>query len=109
MKDCMDRHPKICKYWSKSRAGCRREGYCDFLHVTLAYDDEKAAKVENQEFKCIGCKASWTDNRCVVNHIIDDHEVYFCLNCEDWVKDKSKVFHEHWSMFDKDGNLRYDV
>ena len=32
MKQCKNRHPKVCKYWSKSKAGCRREGFCDFLH-----------------------------------------------------------------------------
>ena len=112
MKQCNDRHPKVWKYWSKSKAGCRREGFCDFLHVTLACDDERtnnAAKVENQTFKCVGCEDSWKDERCVVTHNINDQWVHFCLNCDDWVKDKSKVLDENWTLFDNEGNLRYDI
>ena len=32
-------------------------------------------------------------------------EVYFCLNCDDWVKEKGRVFDQGWSLFDLDGNL----
>jgi hypothetical protein len=42
-------------------------------------------------------------------HVIRDHIVYFCLNCDNWVKDKTKVLDNNWTMFDGSGNLRYDV
>ena len=44
-----------------------------------------------------------------LTHIINDQWVHFCLNCDDWVKDKSKVLDENWTLFDNEGNLRYDV
>ena len=28
-------------------------------------------------------------------------QFYFCLNCDDWVKIKSKVLDENWTLFDK--------
>merc|ERR1712129_249754 len=93
-KDCVDRHPKVCKYWLKSNAGCKRGISCDFLHVTLACHDgnvNSIDKVETHDYKCVGCESSWTDKRCVINHTINNQQVYFCLNCDDWVRDKSKV------------------
>ena len=68
-----------------------------------------AEKEEPENFKCVGCKCDWSNKSCVVKHVIGDHIVYFCLNCEDWVKDKSKVLDRNWTMFDERGNLRYDV
>ena len=112
VKECLERHPKVCEYWLKSNSGCRREGFCDFLHVTVAREDEKikiGAKEETLDFECVGCKSSWEDKRCVVEHIKTNHQVFFCLNCDDWVKDKSKVLEQDWSLFDIKGNLRYDV
>ena len=35
-----DRHPKVCKFWMKSKSGCKRGEECDFLHVTLASGEE---------------------------------------------------------------------
>ena len=60
-------------------------------------------------YNCVGCRCDWTDKNCLIEHVINDHRVYFCLNCEDWVKDKSKVLDENWTMFDERGKLRYDV
>ena len=41
----------------------------------------------------------------VVEHVMNGHTVYFCLNCDDWVKEKGRVFDQGWSLFDLDGNL----
>ena len=30
-KSCRDRHPKVCKLWSKSKSGFKRGEECDFL------------------------------------------------------------------------------
>ena len=112
IKNCMDRHPKVCKFWSKSKGGCKRDTSCDFIHVTLAQNDENreyAGEIVKQEFKCIGCQSSWDDSRCIVRYNINNQIVNFCLNCDDWVRDKSKVFDTNWTMFDDKGNLRYDV
>ena len=108
VKNCVDRHPKVCKFWTKSKSGCIRKTSCDFLHVTLAKDDQRE-KEEPGYYNCVGCRCDWTDKSCVIEHVINDHRVYFCLNCEDWVKDKSKVLDKNWTMFDERGNLRYDV
>ena len=111
-KSCVDRHPKVCKFWSKSKAGCKRGQACDFIHVTLAqHDDVK----ENSEifsehvFQCVGCKSSWDERKFVVQHNISNQIINFCLNCNDWIKDKSKVLEANWTMFDDKGDLRYDV
>ena len=29
-----------------------------------------------------------------------DMEVFFCLNCDDWIKDNAALFNEGWKMFD---------
>ena len=110
--DCCDRHPKICKFWSKNKAGCRRGSDCDFLHVTIAQDDGKVSvesKVEDTEFKCISCKDCWTDRNCVVEHELNNHVVYFCLNCDDWIEDKNKVLDQNWTLLDERGHLRRDL
>ena len=110
MKECLDRHPKVCRYWLKSKSGCRREGFCDFLHVTLAREDEIENSVAKEKtYECVGCKSNWADKRCVVGHNIHNQQVYFCLNCDDWVKVKSKVLDQDWSLYDNKGDLRHDV
>ena len=42
-------------------------------------------------------------------HQIKGMEVFFCLNCHDWIKDKFAVFEAGWTMFDEAGFLRTDV
>ena len=111
-KECVYRHPKTCKYWLKSKAGCTREGFCDFLHASIPQNDEAVHSVnqeETKDFKCVGCETTWPEKRCIVTHFIQNQKVHFCLNCEDWVKDKSKVLDINWSLFDDKGNLRKDV
>ena len=34
-------------------------------------------------------------------------EVYSCLQCDDWVKEKYRVSDERWSLLDSHGNLKY--
>ena len=78
LKDCADRHPKVCKIWAKGRAGCKRDDVCDFLHVTLVQQDDKSnmgERLADQEYTCIGCKSSWKDSRFVVNHTISNQSV----------------------------------
>ena len=100
----------MCKFWSKSKMGCKRNEVCDFLHVTLTVDDVNVkGKVEDIAYKCAGCKHSWTNRTCVVQHVISNHSIYFCLNCDDWIGDKCKVLEKDWSLFDESGNLRHDV
>ena len=109
---CNERHPKFCKFWSKSRNGCKRGSSCNFLHVDLANSETRlgASDMElNEEFQCISCESQWTEKRCVVEHMIKDHVVYFCLNCEDWVQHKDEVLEAGWKLFDQAGNLRNDV
>ena len=111
-KSCIDRHPKVCKFWIKNKGGCKRNTSCDFLHVTLARNEDKPKNsdaIEEIEYTCVGCNSSWTDDKFVIKYNIKNHIVNFCLNCDDWVKDKAKVLDENWTMFDNAGNLRYDV
>ena len=111
-KDCSDRHPKTCRYWSGNKSWCARKLNCDFLHVTLVRDDGKATieyNVDDEEFNCVSCKDCWTDKMCVVEHTQNNHMVYFCLNCNDWVKNKSAVLDPNWALLDEGGNLRSNL
>ena len=61
------------------------------------------------EYNCVGCKSIFTDEKYVVKHIIQNMETYFCLNCDDWVKDKERVFEHGWTLLDQYGYLRIDI
>ena len=112
MKDCPDRHPRVCK-WQNSRSGCKRGEDCEYLHVTLANGDGDLGAHENYlvngEYNCVGCKSIFTDEQCVVKHVIRNMETYFCLNCDDWIKEKTKVFDQGWTLLDPYGYLRRDI
>ena len=100
---CRARHPKGCR-WTKTQQGCKRDN-CNYLHVTLASaDDENISS-----YHCISCNNEWKDRSCVVKHTIKNTEVFFCLNCDDWVQCKNNVFDEGWSLLDTNGCLRRDV
>ena len=64
---------------------------------------------EIQEYKCVGCESCWTEKGFTVEYVVANQKVQFCLNCEDWIKDKSKVLDKNWTLFDQAGNLRCDV
>jgi hypothetical protein len=75
-KECGDRHPKQCK-WLKSTEGYKRgEQECEYLHNAHAKVEEK------KQFKCESCKYSWEDKNCVVEHVIQNMKMFFCLNCD---------------------------
>ena len=101
-EECQDRHPKSCK-WLESKVGCKRND-CEYLHDTLARNETQVA-----HFRCVSCKDTWTDSNCVVKHNINNHQVYFCLNCEDWVQNKDKVFDQGWTLLGNDGFLRIGI
>ena len=61
------------------------------------------------EYTCVGCKSTFEDEKCVVKHIIHNMETYFCLNCEDWIKEKTRVFDQGWTLLDQYGYLRMDI
>ena len=99
-KDCQKRHPKRCK-WMSSQVGCRRLD-CDYLH------DANERKLASN-FKCVGCKNTWSDKMCVVEHIVQNQRVNFCLNCDDWVKYKERIFDQGWTLLDDAGFLRTGI
>ena len=102
-KECGDRHPKQCK-WLKSTEGYKRgEQECEYLHNAHAKVEEK------KQFKCESCKYSWEDKNCVVEHVIQNMKMFFCLNCDDWVNTKENVLQKGWTLFDEEGLLRTDV
>ena len=62
------------------------------------------------EFKCEGCKYTWEDKSCVVEHVVEHKKKYFfCLNCDDWIQYKENVFDEGWTLFDNEGCLRHGI
>ena len=101
--NCEERHQEMCKFWGRPNK-CIRNENCDFLNVTFAYNDDAAG-----EYKCISCKNSWNDKNCVVEHSINGRETFFCLNCDDWVKLKTRVYDANWALYDKAGKLKVDV
>ena len=71
--------------------------------------ESKAGQNEVESFNCVSCKHAWNEEKFVVRHTVKNIEVYFCLNCEDWVQHKSNVLEKGWSLFDQDGNLNYNI
>ena len=106
-KDCNKRHPKNCK-WFQKEVGCRRNN-CDFLHVTLAAADGKQTAHKQPGFKCEGCDNVYPAENYVVKREINNMQIWFCLNCDEWIKDKTKVLNKDWNLFDQNGALRRDV
>ena len=101
--ECEGRHPKSCK-WLSSRVGCIREG-CDYQHAAFVNGEVNVYT----NYKCVSCKDVWTDRKFVKQHMIQNHEVHFCLNCDDWVKNKQNVFEDGWTLHDADGFLRRGI
>ena len=60
--------------------------------------------MELNEYQCARCKRNH-----VKRHLVKNMEVFFCLNCDDWIKEKDVVFTEGWTLFDESGFLRHDV
>ena len=106
-KNCNKRHSNQCK-WFQKEVGCRRSN-CDFLHETLACDDGNKNAHKETKYKCEGCKSEFPKDNYVVKHTIQNMELWFCLNCDDFIKDKSKVLNNDWILFDQNGDLRRDV
>ena len=107
VENCPHRHPQICRSW-KSTNYCEININCDFLHVTMANGDD-GYQISTPKFKCASCKNVWEERSCIVTHIIQGHETFFCLNCEDWVKFKTNVFDQNWTLYDEAGNLKRDI
>ena len=81
--DCDFRHPKLCK-WLETKGGCKREN-CDYRHVTLACD-EQITNNSHKTMRCAGCKRDWDNKNDVVEHMILNRRTFFCLNCNDWIR-----------------------
>ena len=107
-QSCPHRHPKQCKFWQSNQNRCKRNLKCDFLHVTMANENDKN-EAHKSTYKCVSCKNVWEDKNCVVKHVINGHETFFCLNCEDWVQFKTNVYDPNWTLFDKEGYLRINI
>ena len=112
--ECDKRHPKSCK-WDNGMNSCKRGIECMYLHVSVdqvhnVHKNHIEQNVqEGKQYPCVGCKYSWKERHHVKSHIIQNIEVFFCLNCDDWIQDKSAIFETGWTMFDESGGLRYDV
>jgi hypothetical protein len=105
-KGCRGRHPKACK-WFQRDVGCKRLN-CEYLHVMLA-KTENEATIKSKDYECAGCKNVWQDEKCVIKQNIGNGEVFLCLNCDDWIVNKSAVLKSDRTLFDQHGNVRQDV
>ena len=81
---------------------------CNYLHVTLACDDEQENKA-HKYYPCAGCKNVYDDKTCVVENRLNNEVFLLCLNCEDWIVRKDMVMDPGWSLYDRNGDLRRDV
>ena len=45
----------------------------------------------------------------VVKHEIENMQLWVCLNCDEWIQDKTKVLNKDWTLFDQNGDLRKDM
>ena len=96
-----------------SKSGCHRVD-CKYLHGHFANEENhvnlgNAKKQNSEEFECISCKCVWNDRNCVVEHVVQNMKVYFCLNCDDWVQNKTEVLQPGWNLLDEAGYLSRDV
>lgn len=109
-KECLDRHPKICK-WERSIGGCKRSVDCQYLHGK--HDNDTSIEVKDDsvasEYQCVGCKSSWNDKTYLVGHSIRNMNIFFCLNCNDWIQKKEEVLDQGWSLLDEEGFLRNNI
>ena len=109
LKGCKNRHPIVCK-WFRESVGCIRGENCEFLHGTSACDDGDEINAHRETaYKFESCRSIFESENYVIKHIIQNKEVFFCLNCDDWVKNKELVLKGDWTLFDENGDLRRDV
>ena len=99
VQGCNYRHLKTCK-WFSQEVGCRRN-YCKFLHSTLAKSDDKITGHKESSFKYEGCRGTFKN--------IKSKDMFFCLNCDDWIGNKEEVLKSDWTLFDLNRDLRRDV
>ena len=77
---------------------------CAYLHTQRSFETFGWRK-----FKCEGCKYTREEKNCVVEHVIENMQVFFCLNCDDWIQQKANVFNPGWTLFGEEGYLRQDI
>ena len=110
LKECCQRHPKLCR-WDQGKGGCNKGEDCLYPHKEerLNINVDNVNTMGSEEYHCVSCKHIWEEKNCVKEHIIQNTKVFFCLNCDDWVKEKGAVFGLGWSLFDQAGYLRVDI
>ena len=89
----------------KEELGCRRNEECNLSHDTRICSEIVKKESENNHFHCVSCKHEWKESQDVVKHMVENPDVYFCLNC----KEKNRVLDQGWSLFDLYGNLSHFV
>ena len=60
----------------QKEVGCWRSNY-DYLHVTLAHDDDIKTAHKETNYKCEGCQSLFPKHNNVVNHAIQNGYVSF--------------------------------
>ena len=76
--------------------------------IQKLYGNETAAH-KKASYKCEGCDGKYPTENYVVKHEIKNMQVWFCLNCDEWIQDKTQVLNKGWSFFYQKGDLRRDV
>ena len=89
--------------------GVQDQAADDFANEGNSVNLREVKRQNPQEFTCISCKCVWMDRNCVVEHFVQNMKLYFCLNCDDWVRNKTEVLQPGWTLHDEAGNLRMDV
>ena len=60
-------------------------------------------------YKCVVCMNTWNDKTCIKEHVIKNIRTFVCLNCDDWILEKDKVYEQGGSLLDKEGYLRKGI
>ena len=115
-----NRKTKKCKYFNIGF--CKHKSKCRFMHPEQICEEYlekykcerkefslrhlKNTGAANMEYKCSGCKSSWTEKCHAKEHVIQNMQTFFCLNCEDYMKDKPQIVNEGLTLVDEHWFLR---
>ena len=70
----------------------------DAGETTVTSSNETAHK--QATYKCEGCDGRYPTEDYVVNHDVGNKKLWFCLNCDEWIQDKTNVLNKDWTLFD---------
>jgi hypothetical protein len=74
---------------------------CEQISQETGYD-QKDPDSDNQF-------SNGEESKRYVDHTIRNMNIFFCLNCHDWIRDKEAVLDQGWTFLDEAEFLRNNV